>query len=85
MAQKAKVKVLQKFEVGSEELEAFLGSAYGMDKEEAEVILTAYKTNPLSVTPQERKNARAFLAALKTKPIAISEKPAWKPVKKEGE
>ncbi len=78
MAQKVAEKKLQKFEPGSEELEAFLGSAYGMDKEQAEVILTAYKANPLSVTPQERKNARAFLAALKTKPIVISKKPAWK-------
>ncbi|HUV28106.1 MAG TPA: hypothetical protein VMW34_12140 [Anaerolineales bacterium] len=83
MAQKVIEKKLQKFEPGSEEMESYLATAYGMDKEQAEDILNAYKANPLSVTPQDRKDARAFLAALNTRPKAISTKPAYWKVQQE--
>jgi hypothetical protein len=75
---KAEKPKLQKYEVNSPELEQFLATGLGMDKKEAEDILAAYKENPLSVTPDERKRATSYLAALKTKPVAISKKPGWK-------
>ena len=77
MAEKVKEKI-KSIKPGSKEMEAYLSTGYGFDKEGAQVILDAYKTNPLSVPYEQVERARGFMAALTTKPIAVSEKPGWK-------
>ena len=78
MAEKMVKEIIKSIKPGSKEMEAYLSTGYGFDKEGAQIILDAYKANPLSVPYEKVEQARGFMAALTTKPTAVSTKPAWK-------
>ena len=77
MVEKVK-EIIKSIKLGTKEMEAYLSTGYGFDQEGAQLILDAYKANPLSVPYEKVEQARDYMAALTTKPIAISTKPGWK-------